>query len=501
MDEPVRLSAMSTCSRRRRDRAHDDSYYITWRAHPELVERYAALDAEYTRKLYDLLEPQLRADAKLYKLYTEVERPVQEVIYRAEEQGVHVDPEAVERLAAHYHQRDAEARRALQQSLGFVPEGEGSQDALREALLSAGVPLTEVTEETGQLAVNRKALGAFTDHPAVAALFEFRRVNKFLSTYINPLEGVDHVHPTFNQAQAWTGRMSGSNPNMQNIPKRTEVNTDADLKVRSVFVPRPGYEFLISDYDSVEMRYLAYYLGVPEYQDLIANGDPHAITAAAAAQVLGLESDQPEDYLKSTPNRWFRDIAKQATYGIVYGGGGPVIMDTINRMVVDAGHPEYRVNLEQARAIRRAITDAIPGFKAFTQSPYKGKSYPQGRLYQQLMNSQVESNGKMYGYVRTLGGRKQWISIEKAYVALSGIIQGSAADAMKMAAINVYEALKPYGGQPILFVHDELVSEVPLGWGERLKPIQEAAMEAAYDITPSLKVETHVTARSYAHAD
>lgn len=474
---------------------HDDSYYKTWLSFPVIVEKYAALDAEYTRKLYEIFRPQIKADAKLDRLYREVERPVQQVLYEAEHQGVHVDPEAVERLYVYYQERDAKARRALESTLGFVPEGEGSEDALREALPRVGVDLTELTEKDGKLAVNRRALGKFADHPAVAALFEFRRVNKFMGTYLDPLLGEDHIHPTFNQAQAWTGRMSGSNPNMQNLPKRTETSVEESLRIRSVFVPRPGYEFLIGDFDSIEMRVLAYVLGIPEYRELIAGGDPHAITAAAAWGGV------PEDYYKGTEMRWLRDIAKQDTYAIVYGGGGPVIMDTTNKLVADAGHPEYRIDLDAARALRRKITGAIPGFKELTDSPWKGRSWPKGRLYQQLENSRVTVNGKDYGYVRTLLGRKQWIPFDKAYVALSGYVQGTAADIMKAAAINVASALKPHGGIPILFIHDEIVAEVPLGTGEHLKPLFVEAMEAAADIDPPLKVEAHVTARSYAHHD
>lgn len=483
------------------DMAHDDSYFTTWQHFPEIVERYAGLDAVYTYRLEEILRPMMEQDAKLTRLYEEVERPVMEVLYHAERHGVHVDPEAVDRLKASYLQRDAAARSALEQALGFVPEGTGSEDALREGLLRVGVPLTEVTEKTGELAVNRKALNKFIGHPAVDALFEFRRVNKFLSTYIAPLEGVEHIHPTFNQAQAWTGRMSGSNPNMQNLPKRTEVGVEANMKMRSVFIPSPGYDFWIADFDSIEMRFLAYYLGVQEYRDEIANGDPHARTAAAAWPSINGEPTTPEMFYKSTPNRWLRDAAKQVTYSIVYGGGGPVVMDTLNKMVLDAGHPEFMVDLDQARAIRRKITGAIPGFDAFTKSPYKGKQYPQGRLYQQMLKSRIESNGTAYGYVRTFGGRKQWISFEKAYVALSGEIQGSAADAMKMAAIAVYEAGKPYGARPVLFVHDEIVVEIPKGSGPELDPILTEAMEGAAIIDPPLKVESHVTSKSYAHTD
>lgn len=471
---------------------YDDAYYVTWKHKPDVVEHYAKLDAEYTLALYDHLKPQIDADPKLASLY-KLERDVQTVLYEAEKKGVTVDPNAVARLKANYTERDAAARAALVEHLGFVPEGDGSQDRLREALVAAGVELTERTENTGELAINRRALSKHAEHPAVAALFEWRRVGKFLSTYIGPMEGRDVVHTNFKQAEAWTGRMAAASPNMQNLPKRTEVGKASEDKIRSVFVPREGMEFIVADFDSIEMRVLAYYLGDKHYRELIANGDPHAITAAAAFSQVSV---RPEDFFKGTSNRWLRDIAKQVTYSIVYGGGGPVVMDTVNKFVLEAGHPEYMVDLDGARAIRRKIAGAIPGFKQFTDSPFRGKDYPRGRLYEQLLNSQEGE----YGYVRTLMGRKQWIKLDKAYVALSGLIQGSAADIMKQAAVNLHEALKPHGGYPLLFVHDEAVVEVPLGWGERLKPVVVEAMVAAADIDPALQVEANVTDKSYAHA-
>jgi DNA polymerase I len=475
----------------RTDMAHDDSYYITWQDKAKgkkLVETYAEYDAVLTKSLDGILRPQIEADAKLKKLYA-AELRVQSVLYEAEKIGVRVDQKQVARLSRSYDRREAAARKTLERELGFVPEGEGSAEALRQRLPEIGVALTERTEKTGELAVNRKALQRFADHPAVAALFEWRRVNKFRKTYLGPLQGVEEVHTNFKQAEAWTGRMACAQPNLQNLPKRTEKALENQERVRSVFVPRPGFEFIVSDYEGIEVLVLAYQLGDPDYKKLVATGDPHAMTAAAAW------GGSPESYGKTTQQRWLRDIAKHATYGIVYGGGGPVVMDTINRMVIEAGHPEFMVDLDQARAIRRKITDAIPGFKQFTASPWKGKNYPQGDLYRQLLASQSGD----YGYVRTLGGRKQWISIEKAYVALSGLIQGGAADIMKFAACNVFEALKPHGGYPLLFVHDEMVCEVPKGQGEELVPVVQEAMIDAFHLDPPLRVESAVTTRSYAH--
>lgn len=483
----------------------DDAFYRVWKAFPKEVEEYAVKDATGTWDLNEYLKNLMKDDPKLERLYREVEMPVMEVLYRAEEEGVHVDPEAVTRLRAIYERADGEARAKLESTLGFVPEGEGSKDALREALLRAGVELTETTEKGDELAVNKQALDKHADHPAVQALYEFRRTDKFLSTYLNPLADTDHIHPTFNQAEAWTGRMSGSNPNMQNLPKRTEVGKPEDEKIRSVFVPSPGMEFIIADFESIEVFLLAWGVGTREYKDLVRSGDPHAHTAA----VIWPQFGDWTMFQKSTPNRWLRDVAKQVTYTIVYGGGGRVIANTVNKYMVDAGRLDLMVDEDQARAIRRKITENIPGFKALTDTPWRGRQYPSGRIHSQLKASLIEetlNSGELrkYGYIRTLMGRKQWIQMwpdEKAYVGLSGFIQGSAADIMKAAAVNVFEALKPYGGLPILFVHDELVAQVPLGWGERLKPIMVDAMEQAAAIDPPISVEANVTARSYAHTD
>jgi DNA polymerase-1 len=488
----------------RSEMKEDDAFYRVWKAFPHEVELYARKDASYTWDVDEFLDEQLDADPKIRRLYEEVERPLMEVLYRAEERGVHVDPEAVNRLRAQYEERMELAYERCEVTLGFIPAGTGRDEMLREALVSAGVPLTEKTKE-GKLAVNKDALDHHAEHPAVQALYEFRRVDKFLSTYLNHLVDKDHIHPTFNQADAWTGRMSGNRPNMQNLPKRTEVGKDPDDKMRRVYIPEPGHEFIVADFESIEVFLLAHFVGVREYKDLVVSGDPHAHTAA----VIWPQFGSWKNFTKATENRWLRDIAKQVTYTIVYGGGGKVIAATVNKYMTDAGRPDMCIDEDQARAIRRKITDNIPGFRELTDTPWKGRQYPSGRIHRQLKDSLIEEHlhsGELrhYGYVRTLMGRKQWIQMwpdEKAYVGLSGLIQGSAADLMKAAAINVFEAMKPHGGLPILFVHDELVCQVPLGWGERLKPIMVDAMEQACQIVdPPITVEATVTDRSYAHA-
>jgi hypothetical protein len=244
-------------------------------------------------------------------------------------------------------------------------------------------------------------------------------VQKFLSTYLNHLVGKDHIHPTFNQAEAWTGRMSGKEPNMQNLPKRTEVGKEADMKMRSVFVPEPGMAFIVADFESIEVFTLAHFIGVREYKDLVKSGDPHAKTAAVVWPQFGdwTQVHQADGEPLAPRHRQAGDLHHRLWRR------RRVIADTINKYMVDAGRLDMMVDEDQARAIRRKITENIPGFKELTDTPWKGRQFPSGRIYQQLTASRVNDGDRSYGYVRTLMGRKQWIQMapeDKAYVGLSG---------------------------------------------------------------------------------
>jgi DNA polymerase-1 len=467
----------------KRSMKHNGAYYEVWRAHPEALEAYALKDTRYTYDLARYFLEKFGDDEQLWNLYN-LERQVQRVLYRAEQRGVRVDPEAVARLKAHYEERRVAAEARLAETLGFVPEGEGSEAALAERLVEQGVDLQETTP-TGQLAVNMSALRAFEHHPSVASLFEWRRCQKMLQTYIAAFEGRVVLHPDFQQAEAWTGRMSCRNPNMQNLPKRTDVGVDENLRLRSMIVPREGHYFVVADFEAVEMRVLAHYLGVPWYRDLVEHGDPHARTASV------IWGGEPEDYGKGTDQRWLRDVAKHVTFAITYGAGGAKVRETINKMVPE----EYRVDVDwvkshprdtppKAIAIKNQIIGSIPGFRALADT---SKRSP-GRLVRQV---------RAKGYVRTIGGRKNLVDPEKDYVALSAEIQGSAADIMKLAAVRLADTR----GEPLLFVHDEVLMEFPdeVPEDEAVAEVVEA-MESAIELKPPLKVEAKVTRESYAHA-
>lgn len=437
------------------------AYYDIWRAYPEVMEQYALMDARFT---YDLLEKWAPQLGDLKRIY-DMEMKVLPVLVRAEARGVATDQEAVRELKQRFTQElqvvhEYLARELGEQALG----GEGSDEALIEALLKHGIPLYQKTD-TGKLATNKFALQEFEkDFELIAKLFEHRRLERFLTTYIGAVDGRDVVHCNFGQCSAWTGRMSCRSPNLQNLPKR------AGKEVRAVFAPRPGHAFVVSDYESIEPRLLAYYLGDAGYKALIAEGrDPYAY---AAVRVWGGEMG---DYLKGTSGEPRRSLVKAIQLAISYGAGAR----RVAAMLRDVDYECDDIDIEAKRIIS-AVKAALPG-------------------YYKLMK-RIRDKIERVGYVNTIMGRKNPVNKEKSYVGMNALIQGSAADIMKQGLVNVDAAVTPLGGIPLLVVHDEVVTECPIEVAEQVRDAQERAMIAAWNLDPPLSVESSIVTTSYTDA-
>lgn len=430
-------------------------YYDTWRAYPAEMERYALQDARHTYDLYQLLSGKLNnGSARCYDL----ERQVAPVLIRAEEHGVAIDQQAVINLKRLYEAQLYETQDILEKELGEEAlGGPGSEEALLEALQKLGVPLHRKTP-TGQLATNIYALQEFEqEFWQLATLSEYRQASKFLSTYIGPMVDRDTVHPSFRQCGAWTGRMSCTRPNMQNIPKR------AGKEMRAMFVPREGYSFVVCDYDSIEVRLLAHYLNDSGYRELISDGlDPHAWMAA------NIHGGAVEDYHKGTDGEEARNIAKNTLFAIVYGAGAPRVSDM------------NKITRDEAKALISKIKASLPRYNRL-----------QGRIRKKI---------QAQGFVNTLFGRKNPVSRDKAYVGLNALIQGSAADIMKQGLVNVDEAVREHGARPLLVVHDEIVVEAPSEYAEEVLMDTEHALRDAYDLDPPLAVTGTVVHDNYASA-
>lgn len=435
-------------------------YYDVWRAFPQETEHYAREDARMTLDLLPKLEAKI---TDRNRQCWELEQATTPVLVKAEQLGVKIDQARVTPLLKQYTEQRDRNQELVVKELG--DEALENNDAMAEALQKIGVPLHRTTK-TGQLAVNKFALKEFEPQfPVLAALSEYRTAAKFLATYIGPMVDRDTVHPSFWQQGAWTGRMSASRPNVQNIPAR------AGSEVREMFVPRKGHVFVVSDYDSIEIKLLAYYLNAPEFTQMLQDGhDPHAWMAS---NIWGGTS---ENYAKGGPNDKLRSLAKNILFAIVYGAGAPRVMD----MLADA---EMDSSREEAKALIKAIKTALPRYNGL--AGYKGR-----------IRKKVEATG----YVTTLMGRKQPVSRDKAYVGLNALIQGSAADIFKRGIVGVSESVADLGATPILFVHDEVVTEVPTKHAKECLARQEQALRDAFDLSPSLVVSSRICKKNYGEA-
>lgn len=458
-------------------------YFDLWRAYPEVMEDYARQDARITYDLFTTLTERMTDEE--HRVYA-LEQAVAPVLIAAEQRGTSIAQEPVVRLRDSYRVEAEAAEAELLATLGQAAlGGEGSTQALVDALLAHGIPLHQVTE-SGQFSTNKFALQEFEeDFPIIGTLQRWRTANKFLTTYIEPMVDRDVVHPSFSQLGAWTSRMSCRRPNMQNIPNH------AGKEVREMFVPRPGYCFVVADYDSIEVRLLAYYLGDPGFRKLIEDGhDPHSWMAS------NIHGGSMEQYLKGTDGQPLRDKAKNTLFAITYGGGGKRITDmnkldpgpyypedhpaVLNARSQGKWWPKVGWQYNEGRALIKKIKAALPNYNRLT-ARIRGK---------------VES----VGYVNTIWGRRNMVNKDKAYVGLNALIQGSAADIMKQGLVNVADSIRSLDGHVLLVVHDEVVVEVPVDRAEECRGVVEQALCAAYDLSPSLAVTSSTTTKNYADA-
>ena len=301
------------------------------------------------------------------------------------------------------------------------------------------------------------------EHPIVRVIEEWRELSKLLNTYLGPLPAsIDELdgrlHTTFNQAVAATGRLSTSNPNLQSIQVRTELGRE----IRSAFVAEEGCRLLSADYSQVELRILAHVSGEPVLREAFARGED--IHAATAAEVLGKE--------RATLTRSERDVAKMVNFGIIYG-------------ISAFGLAE---NLEIPRDDAQAYIDTY-----LARFPH----------VQELIERTV-AQATADGYVTTLLGRRRPIPELRASnwqtrslgerLAVNTIMQGTAADVIKVAMVRIHDRLRVEGRATrlVLQVHDELLLEAPQTEVTGVRELVREEMVGAYPLDPPLAVDVGV---------
>ncbi|MCS7050112.1 MAG: DNA polymerase I, partial [Thermomicrobium sp.] len=438
------------------------------RAEIARVTDYACADVEATFRLVDVLHPQLAMQNQL-QLFTEIELPLIDVLIDMERAGIAIDVPYLHRLSAEMDGQLRSLERRIYELAGH-PFNINSPHQL-SAVLFDDLRLPRGKRTKTGYSVSQEVLEELRDaHPIIDAILEYRQLLKLKSTYVDALPRAVHpetgrVHTIFHQTVAATGRLSSSDPNLQNIPARGELG----LAVRRAFVAdnRPASRIaaepillLSADYSQIELRLMAHFSQDPALLRAFAEGQD--IHAATAAEVFGvpLEAVTPD----------MRRIAKVVNFGIMYG------MQAYG-LARDTG-----MSRQEAQRFIDAYFQRFPGVARYLD--------------------ETKRRAAAVGYVETLFGRRRYIpqinSTNPARrqaaerMAVNMPLQGTAADIMKLAMIRVHRSLADQSlrSRLLLQVHDELVLEVPESELHLVAHLVVSAMRSVVSLTVPLEVET-----------
>ncbi len=426
-----------------------------------IIKDYAAEDADITLQLQHKLEPELEKH-QLRKLFDEVEMPLIPVLAGMETEGVALDPNALVEFSAQLEKEITVVEAAVYEAAG-MKFNISSPKQLGEVFFDIlKIDPKAKKTKTGQYATGEDILSKLADkHPAVQMVLEYRGLVKLKNTYVDTLPSMinprtGRIHTSYQQAVAATGRLSSNNPNLQNIPIRTERGKE----VRKAFVARNANYILVSaDYSQIELRIIAEFSKDESMLNAFRHGiDIHTSTASKVYNV-------PLDQVSSEMRR----NAKMVNFGIIYG--------------ISAFGLSQRLN--------------IPRKEAATIIENYFREFPTIKSY---MDGSIESARKN-GYVETILGRKRYLrDINSANAVVRGFaernainapIQGSAADMIKVAMINIHKTLTDMNlkSKMILQVHDELVFDVAIEELEIIKPIIREKMVNAIQMNVPIEVE------------
>jgi DNA polymerase-1 len=438
----------------------------------EPATAYAAEDADVTLRLYHHLRPRLVPEG-LLTVYETLERPLPAVLAQMECEGIRIDPDQLRRLSHDFSMRMNELEIEAQRIVGH-PFNLGSPKQIGDVLFGEmGLPGAKKTA-TGAWGTDASILEelAVQGHPLPRVLLDWRQLSKLKGTYTDALalainERTGRVHTSYAMASTTTGRLSSNDPNLQNIPVRTEEGR----KIRKAFIAEPGNVLISADYSQIELRLLAHIGDIPQLKQAFQSGlDIHAMTASEmfGVPVEGMPSD-------------VRRRAKAINFGIIYGISA---FGLANQLAIPR---------DEAGAYIKTYFERFPGIGAYMDKT------------RALVREQ--------GYVTTLFGRKVNIPdirskspphrqfAERA--AINAPIQGTAADVIRRAMVRIPGALKDAGlsARMLLQVHDELVFEAPQAEADAVCAVARAVMERAAEPAVALSVPLVVDARWAANWD
>jgi DNA polymerase I len=442
---------------------------------PEVAE-YCGMDVWGTYRLHDLLKAELAAAPKLLALLQEIELPLEPILADMEDRGINIDAEYLGKLSL-----------VLAEDLAKIEE---QTYTLAGEKFNLGSPkqLAHILFDKLQLdtkGIRQTKSGYSTDvntleklqgkHEVVDLILQHRTFSKLKSTYVDALPALIHpktgrVHTDFNQAVTSTGRLSSSNPNLQNIPIRTEFSR----QIRRAFIPAPGWILAAADYSQIELRILAHLSQEPVLITAYnQNEDIHTVTAKLLFESDTITSEQ-------------RRMGKIINFGVVYGMGAAKF------------GRETGVKTSEAKIFIDKFYDRYPGIFDYLE--------------------RVKREAIALGYVETVCGRRRYFKFESGKLrglkgsdpnsidlnslgnlgqldagylraAANAPIQGSSADIIKLAMIAIDKLLEPYQAKMLLQVHDELVLEIPQDEWEELEPKIKQVMEGAIDLSVPMVAE------------
>lgn len=427
---------------------------------PKDVYEYAAEDADITLRLKNVLEPKLR-EVKAEHLFWEIEMPLVPVLADMERNGICLDTKALQETSKVFTERMRKYEEKIYEEAAekfniSSPKQVGD-------ILFGKMQIMEKPKKTktGQYVTSEEVLQSIrAKNPIVENILNYRGMKKLLSTYVDNLptlinKRTGHIHTSFNQALTATGRLSSSDPNLQNIP----VRTDDGKEIRKCFIPEPGCLFFSADYSQIELRIMAHLSGDENMIEAFREG--FDIHRATAAKIWHEEIDKVTDSQ--------RKKAKQANFGIIYG-------------ITTYGLAQ-RMNISNSEA-KDLITDYF-------------KTFPKVQAYMEKAKEAARKNG----YAETIFGRRRYLADINSHNgtvrgfaernAINAPIQGSEADIIKVAMIKIWNRFRQEGikSKMILQVHDELNFSVYPEEKEKVEQIVIQEMQNAFHLDVPLTAD------------
>lgn len=436
--------------------------------HVSEVYPYACEDADVTMRLKELLEKEL-IESGTKELFDSVEMPLVKVLMEMEKNGVKLDVPFLNKMSGELAVELTQLEESILTRAGKKFNVNSSQQ-LGKVLFED----LEIHKElgnrrptrtaTGQYSTSEQVLEKFSDHPIVKDILEYRKLNKLKSTYVDALPALvskrtGRLHTSFNQTVAATGRLSSSDPNLQNIPIRTEIGR----KIRRAFIAEKPEDMILSaDYSQIELRMMAHLSGDSAMKEAFFRGEDIHATTAAAIFNIPIEMVNPDQRRK----------AKEVNFGIIYGISSYGLASRLH------------IPVEEARNI---IENYFVRFPRVNDYMIHTISYAQQNKY-------VKTILNRRRYVREIDSRNANIRQNAERIAINTTIQGSAADLIKLAMIHIQDRLEKENlrTKMMLQVHDELVFEVKGEELEQIKTLVKTEMENALKLNVPVKVDVGI---------